>query len=146
MKKEEFTIPHLIGVLLLVPHALFTLGALLNMALTLLVIENNMQKLLFDGLIGAIELTGGVVTCIALWKPGKFTSYGPLARIRILAVAWNCLNLAWLGFILSKFGFAPDVIPLGALSITIGQMQASKFVLAVLTATALMWFARKERA
>jgi len=69
-----------------------------------------------------------VLTCFALWRPGKFSSIGPLAKVRVLAFIWNILNALWLGFLIMRRE-------------TTDMMQVGEMALAAITVGALLFFA-----
>lgn len=117
--------------MLLVPHGALLLLSCTNLAYDLFLLDLSGQRTLNLALDGII-LGGEILTCIALWKPGKFSALGPLSRVRIAALVWNFVNSAWLGWLVSsKYG--------------LDKLQIGEMLLAFATAAALMVFAVEDK-
>jgi hypothetical protein len=119
------------GIILLVPNAGFALLRLL-----LLWLQFGIMDIFGDRVISMILLmilfVGGLLTCIALWRPGRFTSLGPLPKVRLLAFVWNIMNAAWVGFLIMR-NEAPEILQIGEMA------------LSVVTAGALLFFALERK-
>lgn len=114
------------GFILMMPH--FALAALsgMNLVYDIGLLDLTGQRTL-NIIMGCIVMGGEVLTCFALWRPGKFSSIGPLAKVRVLAFIWNILNALWLGYLIMR-GDADG-------------MQTGEMVLAIITLGALLFFA-----
>lgn len=89
--------------LLLLPHVLLTMLTAFNLVGDIGLLDiSGMRK--FNILMGCIILAGEGVTCWALINPGRFTAFGPIARVRMAAAAWNFLNGFWLSWLFMKAG------------------------------------------
>jgi hypothetical protein len=116
----------LAGFILMLPHfALATLSGM-NLVYDIGLMDLSGERRL-NIPMGCIVMGGEVLSCFALWRPGKFSSIGPLAKVRILAFIWNILNALWLGFL--------------AMRRETDMMQVGEMVLAVVTVGALLFFA-----
>lgn len=114
------------GFILMLPHfALATLSGM-NLIYDIGLLDLSGERRLNIPL-GCIVMAGEVLTCFALWRPGKFSSIGPLAKVRVLAFIWNVLNSLWLAFIFMR-GDADG-------------MQTGEMALAIITLGALLFFA-----
>jgi hypothetical protein len=100
----------IIATLLLLPQALVTVLALFNLIGDIGLLDWTGKRNL-NILTGFIILSGGIVTCMALAKPGKFSALGPMARLRMAAAGWNFLNGVWLAWLFLRKG--SDSIELG---------------------------------
>lgn len=119
------------AIILLLPHIALLLLTCTNLGFDLFVLDFSGERTLNLALDGII-LGGEILTCLALWKPGKFSALGPLARVRIAALLWNFINSAWLGWLVSsKYG--------------LDKLQIAEMLLAFTTAAALMVFAVEEK-
>ncbi len=115
------------GLILMAPHfALATLSGM-NLVYDIGLLDLSGQRTL-NILLGCIVMGGEALTCFALWRPGKFSSIGPLAKVRVLAFIWNILNALWLGFLIMRRE-------------TTDIMQIGEMVLAIVTLGALLFFA-----
>ena len=114
------------GFILMLPHfALATLSGM-NLVYDIGLLDLSGERRLNIPL-GCIVMAGEALTCFALWRPGKFSSIGPLAKVRVLAFIWNALNALWLGFLFMR-GDADG-------------MQTGEMALAIVTLGALLFFA-----
>jgi hypothetical protein len=117
----------LAGFILMLPHfALATLSGM-NLVYDIGLLDLSGQRTL-NILMGCIVMGGETLTCFALWRPGKFSSIGPLAKVRVLSFIWNILNAFWLGFLIMRRQ-------------TTDVMQIGEMALAVVTVGALLLFA-----
>jgi hypothetical protein len=115
------------GFILMLPHfALATLSGM-NLIYDIGLLDLTGQRTL-NILMGCIVMGGEVLTCFSLWRPGKFSSIGPLAKVRVLAFIWNILNALWLGYLVIRRE-------------TTDMMQIGEMILAAVTIGALLFFA-----
>lgn len=101
----RFDWQRIVATLLLLPHALVTVLAAFNLVGDIGLLDmTGMRKI--NIAMGFIILTGGIITCMALAKPGKFSAMGSMARVRMAAAGWNFLNGVWLAWLFVKKGSA----------------------------------------
>jgi len=117
--------------LLLVPHLFLTALALVLLVheIGVLDIRGDRKFAIFYATLGAV---GGALTCVALWRPGKFSSLGMLSRVRIAAAVWNLLNAAWYSYIILRVD-------------RIDRIQLGEMALAYVTLCALLIFAVEDK-
>lgn len=133
MSEKKEILLRIASLVLLLPHVGLLVLAVCNVAGDLLLIPVSGQWLrLLDVTTGAIIGLGEFLTCLALWKPGKFTSFGWYSRIRVAAAGWNFLNGLWLANLVMK-GAGLD------------RMQYGEMVLAFATLSALLIFAIEDK-
>lgn len=121
----------IVATLLLLPHALVTILAFFNLVGDIGLIDaTGMKKI--NIAMGFIILGGGIVTCMALARPGKFSAMGGMARVRMAAAGWNFLNGVWLAWLFLKKGSASRELGL-------------EMALAFVTLAALLAFAMEPK-
>lgn len=114
------------GFILMMPHFVLATLSGMNLVYDIGLLDLSGQRTL-NILLGCIVMGGEALTCFALWRPGKFSSIGPLAKVRVLAFIWNILNALWLGYLAMR-GDADG-------------MQTGEMALAIITLGALLFFA-----
>ncbi|MDI1229234.1 MAG: hypothetical protein PSY14_16260 [bacterium] len=114
------------GLILMAPHFVLATLSGMNLVYDIGLLDLSGQRTL-NILLGCIVMGGEALTFFALWRPGKFSSIGPLAKLRILAFIWNILNAVWLGYLAMR-GDADG-------------MQIGEMALAIVTLGALLFFA-----
>lgn len=115
----------------MLPHVFLTVLAIFNLTGDIGLLDVSGQKVL-NIAMGCIIGLGEWLTCLALWKPGKFTSFGWMSRVRIAAAAWNFINGIWLANLVLKHA-------------GLDRMQYGEMVLAFATLSALLVFAVEDK-
>lgn len=122
----------IVATLLFLPHAGLTLLAVINLGLTVGVMDVYGTRTK-DLIIGGIILGGEILVCLSLWQPGKFSSLGAMSKVRIAATIWALLDCVWLAYLYlhSKNGTA--------------RMEAAEMLLAFVTVGALLVFGADDK-
>lgn len=130
MRRFDWT--RIIATLLFLPHALLALLAVINIFLTVGVMDLYGTRTK-DLIIGVIILGGEILTCLALWQPGKFSSLGAMSKVRIAATIWGVMDCAWLAF-LYMHAKTPSA-----------RMEMAEMLLAFVTVSALLVFGADDK-